>query len=50
MHRSAPNYVYRMGNVASILKLDENLDATFKIFDAAVQKAGQKSLAMEYFL
>lgn len=32
---SAPNYVYRCGNVAAILELDENLSKSFKIFEAA---------------
>jgi len=31
---SAPNYCYRCGNVASILKIDSNLQSEFKIFDA----------------
>ena len=29
---SAPNYMYRLGNVASVLKLDTNLNREFIIF------------------
>jgi len=36
---SAPNYCYRCGNVASILKLDENAASEFKIFHAASERA-----------
>ncbi|CAM9185991.1 unnamed protein product [Ectocarpus sp. 4 AP-2014] len=51
---SAPNYCYRCGNVAAILELDENLNQSFKIFEAAptdVRGVPQKSPApAEYFL
>lgn len=32
---SAPNYVYKMGNIASIMEFDEHLNRTFRIFEAA---------------
>jgi len=32
---SAPNYCYRCGNIAAILEVDENLNRSFKIFEAA---------------
>ena len=35
---SAPNYTYRCGNVAAILELDEHLERSFKIFEAAPQE------------
>ncbi|CAM9378239.1 unnamed protein product [Phaeothamnion confervicola] len=50
---SAPNYCYRCGNVAAILELDENLQQSFKIFEAAPQDARgvpQKNPAPDYFL
>lgn len=34
---SAPNYCYRCGNVASILKLDDALNQKYETFDAAAQ-------------
>ena len=36
---SAPNYCYRCGNVAAIMELDENLEKSFKVFEAAPQEA-----------
>ncbi|KAL0208527.1 hypothetical protein P9112_011114 [Eukaryota sp. TZLM1-RC] len=32
---SAPNYCYRVGNVASVMQIDEQLNHSFKLFDAA---------------
>ncbi|EGR29400.1 hypothetical protein IMG5_156420 [Ichthyophthirius multifiliis] len=50
---SAPNYCYRCGNIAAILELDENLQKTFKTFEAAPQdnkNIPQKKQLPEYFL
>jgi serine/threonine-protein phosphatase 4 catalytic subunit len=51
---SAPNYVYKMGNIASILEFDEHLNKTFRIFDAAPITSRKENLAQtqkpEYFL
>jgi serine/threonine-protein phosphatase 4 catalytic subunit len=50
---SAPNYCYRCGNVAAILELDEHLERSFKIFDAApqdVRGAPAKKVTPDYFL
>ena len=48
---SAPNYCYRCGNVASIMKLDENLNRDFAIFNA-VEDEGEppQRTAVPYFL
>jgi len=51
---SAPNYCYRCGNVASILKLNENLNREFKIFESTPdpnqsQQAPKQTL-LPYFL
>ncbi|CAG8522700.1 11574_t:CDS:10 [Acaulospora colombiana] len=50
---SAPNYCYRCGNVAAILKLDENLTRDYKIFEAAPQDVRglpAKKPVPDYFL
>jgi len=50
---SAPNYCYRCGNVAAILKLNENNQPNFTVFDAATQKGQSKPSKKpkaEYFL
>jgi len=50
---SAPNYCYRCNNVASILRLDENLEQKFIIFEAATHEARTipaKKAVPEYFL
>lgn len=50
---SAPNYCYRCGNVAAILELDDRLERTYKIFDAAPQDTRgtpAKKPVPDYFL
>jgi serine/threonine-protein phosphatase 4 catalytic subunit len=50
---SAPNYCYRVGNVAAILELDEHLDQHFKIFEAAPQESRSvpsKNPLPDYFI
>jgi len=50
---SAPNYCYRCGNVAAIMDLDENLQAKFRVFNAAadeVRGIPQKKPPPDYFL
>lgn len=50
---SAPNYCYRCGNVAALLTLDENLERTFKVFNAATDNEHMKRARRpppEYFL
>ncbi|CCJ31258.1 unnamed protein product, partial [Pneumocystis jirovecii] len=50
---SAPNYCYRCGNVAAILKLNENLEKSYKIFEAAKQEGSSippvRKPIVEYF-
>ena len=52
---SAPNYCYRCGNVASVLKLDDKLQREFILFNAAEQDSSvsaspARKLPPEYFL
>jgi serine/threonine-protein phosphatase 4 catalytic subunit len=50
---SAPNYCYRCGNVAAILELDENLNPSYKKFNAAPEDYKEppvKKPLPEYFL
>lgn len=50
---SAPNYCYRCGNVAAIMKLDEHLKYTFTIFkEAPAEERGNptKKAPADYFL
>ena len=50
---SAPNYCYRCGNVASVMKVDEGGNRSFGVFEAAAQEANgvpAKRPAPEYFL
>lgn len=49
---SAPNYCYRCGNVASILKLDENLNRDWKIFNSVPESASSQPprTVLPYFL
>lgn len=48
---SAPNYMYRSGNKASVMKLDENLDTEFKIFDAVPEsrRINPETIVPSYF-
>jgi serine/threonine-protein phosphatase 4 catalytic subunit len=43
---SAPNYCYRCGNIATVLKLDENLNKTWEMF----KEAPESNLPEIYFL
>jgi serine/threonine-protein phosphatase 4 catalytic subunit len=53
---SAPNYCYRCGNVAAMLQLDSELNASFQVFQAAssdgdgVPVGGMRRPVPEYFL
>ena len=51
---SAPNYCYRVGNVAAILELDENLEQNYKIFNEAPQDSrtvnSSRNPLPDYFL
>lgn len=50
---SAPNYCYRCGNVASVLKLDENFQCDFKVFQAAPHESHHftmRKITPSYFL
>ena len=49
---SAPNYCYRCGNKATILKIDADMDRKFEFFDSASQEASkiEKYKIVPYFL
>ena len=50
---SAPNYCYRCGNVAAILRLDDDLNRDFQIFkevDSPEQSGNQGRANVPYFL
>lgn len=48
---SAPNYCYRCGNKACILRFDENLESSFEIFDKSKKsKASDGREVIPYFL
>jgi len=50
--RSAPNYCYRSGNLASILQLDESLNRHFEVFneEAAENRTFPSSQSVRYML
>ena len=50
---SAPNYTYKMGNIASILEFDEHMNKTFRIFNEAPNDGNNqinKAPVLDYFL
>jgi serine/threonine-protein phosphatase 4 catalytic subunit len=50
---SAPNYCYRCGNVAAIMEVDDRLNKSYKIFEAApqdVRGAPARKQPLQYFL
>ena len=49
---SAPNYCYRMGNLASFMSLDENLTRTWKMFASAPETSNSVGIqkTLPYFL
>lgn len=49
---SAPNYCYRCGNVAAVMRIEENMDKQFIIFKdtAASRKPVSPHLSVPYFL
>jgi len=51
---SAPNYCYRCGNVAAILKLNEKLEEEYKIFNAVPENETNvpqnRGQPIQYFL
>lgn len=51
---SAPNYMYRCGNVASVLKLSDSLEREYCIFaeieDEAEKRVPAKKSVPDYFL
>eukprot|EP00939_MAST-03C_sp_MAST-3C-sp1_P005085 g5085.t1 len=49
---SAPNYCYRCGNIASILKFDDNLEREFRIFQEVPESelTSEDRIRADYFL